>query len=322
MSKNRAALDLGTNSFRMLIAEAKRRSFTSAQKTLCTVRLGEGISNQRLSTVAMNRGLETLATFKQQLTDRSIEIIACGTAVFRQVTNGVEFIKRAESLLGAQIQVLTPEQEAYLSRVGTLLGLNETSNTPCITIDAGGGSTELSISENMASAKMLPEDQWYWTSLPVGAVSLTETYQSSTRRTPADIYKMQQATTTIIHKGLSEWLLSFGHSSSALPSTPTLVASGGTATALACLDLGLKEYDAARVQGHILHRTTLAAMLKDLAKLTPKQANILPGLDNRRGEIIIAGLLILQTIADFWSCDQITVSDTGLLEGIFLAGGH
>lgn len=317
MSKNRAAIDLGTNSFRMLVADAKAKSFTAARKNLSTVRLGEGIKNHRLSTTAINRGLAALTRFKQQLTD-DIEIIACGTAVFRKVTNGSDFLLRAESLLGAKIEVLTPEKEAFLSRIGTLLGFNESTNNFCITIDAGGGSTELSFAYNSVAPNLLTEEQCFCTSLPVGAVSLTETFLGNTIRSTINIDRLRQSAQKTINKGLNEWKLSFEKKLE--PSSPTLVASGGTATALACLDLGLKEYDAAKIQGHILHNSSLCNILKGLTNLSPQQANAQPGLDNRRGEIIVAGLIILQSIADFWSCREIIVSDSGLLEGIFLAG--
>jgi exopolyphosphatase/guanosine-5'-triphosphate,3'-diphosphate pyrophosphatase len=319
MSKKRAAIDLGTNSFRMLIADIDGWRFTPIKTVLCTVRLGEQFSDNKLTTAAVERGVAAVAAFRQQLDDYpDIQIIACGSAVFRQAKNSHDFRTRAEAILGAKIQVLTAAQEAYLSRLGCLSSLT-CQDEYVITIDAGGGSTELSFAPHNTSTERLAVN-CSSISIPVGAVSLTERFLKTAVRTEANIKKLRKSARQLIGTELDNWQNSLNSNFGRAGVTPTLIASGGTATALACLDLKLYEYDAAKVQGHLLHRKAMDTLLQKLTNLSPAQANALPGLDNRRGEIIIAGLVVLEIIIDFWQCKHLLVSDSGLLEGILLAG--
>jgi len=212
---------------------------------------------------------------------------------------------------------LTADREAYLSRLGCLSDLDRQVGS-VITIDAGGGSTELSFVPGNTCTETLAVN-CSSISIPAGAVSLTEKFLKTGGRTEKNITTLRNSVRELFAKELGDWQNSFDHNLFKPERTLTLVASGGTATALACLDLKLYKYDASRVQGHVLQRSTLDNLLQMLTNLSPAQANALPGLDNRRGEIIIAGLVILESIIDFWRCTHLLVTDSGLLEGILLA---
>lgn len=340
ISKKRAAIDLGTNSFRLLIAEVEDTTYTTLRKELITVRMGADLQEGTLSSESIERGLAAISRLEKCTsafgTATNLEIVVCGTEVFRRAPNGPQFIAWAESILGTKIKILSTREEAMLSRHGALCRLDCHDNL-LMTVDAGGGSTELSVGSGRHLSEQVPigktEDcrnsaahppQVFgpYISIPVGAVTLTTAHLGNDIRTAAKIAQLRAAAEQNICPALAAWRHTLeGHFPQPLP-IQTIVASGGTATALACLDLGLTHYDESTIQGHILNRIAVDTILQRLTNLSPTEANKLPGLDNRRGEILIAGLIILETIVNFWGLNQLTVTDTGLLEGILLVNDY
>ncbi|MEA3548902.1 MAG: Ppx/GppA phosphatase family protein [Thermodesulfobacteriota bacterium] len=295
-----AGIDLGSNSFRLLIATRRRGKLVILAKELATVRLGRGMGETRiLAAGAIQRGLDVVRQYRATM-DRFVPgaVRACGTQALRAATNSAEFLLPASEILGVDIEVISGEQEARLSLAGVLSSFS-TRVGSFLVADVGGGSTEIIFSG---------EDQLQVNSLPVGAVSLTEFLLSRDTSGPGDLREARR----LIREILLPVLPQGGQ-------IPHLVGSGGTATALAALSLELPEYDAERIQGFELKKKELDRLQTMLGHLSTDQRNDLPGLDHGRGEIIVGGALIYNELLDLVHADQILISDGGLLEGIVLS---
>ena len=295
-----AGIDLGSNSFRLLIVTRSQGKLVVLAKELATVRLGRGMGETKiLAAGVIQRGLDVVRQYRA-IMDRFVpgEVRACGTHALRAAANSAEFLRPASEILGVEIEVISGEQEARLSLAGVLSSFR-TRVGSFLVADVGGGSTEIIFSG---------EDRLQINSLPLGAVSLTESLLRRDPLGPGDLREARRLIREILLPVLPRGGL-----------IPHLVGSGGTATALAALSLELPEYDAERIQGFELKKKELDRLQTMLASLSTDQRNDLPGLDHGRGGIIVAGALIYNELLDLLHADQIWVSDGGLLEGIVLS---
>jgi len=227
---------------------------------------------------------------------------ACATHAVRNAGNRDEFLQRSEALTGLSIEVLSGEEEARLALLGILSGLSaEGRRYPLLVMDIGGGSSEVILQATVGSEPRA-------VSLPLGAVGLSEEFGADREA----MRKKIRATLTPALQSIAGGELN--------AKNPLLVASGGRATTLAALALGLARYDAQRVQNYILSQTTVHRLVAWLATLSPGERNTLPGLGDGRGEIIVAGAVILQELLQALGSASLLVSDAGLLEGILLSG--
>ena len=295
-------VDIGTNSFRLLVAEVEDGHPRPLVQDLVTVRLGEGLgATGLLGPAALLRAEAALSRFAALMAAHPAHSLrACATHAVRKAANREEFLQLAESLLGVRVEVLSGEEEARLALLGTLSALPEAQRRyPLFLVDVGGGSSEI-ILQAMAGSE--PRVM----SLPLGAVGLSEEFG-------ADYDSMREK----IRAALATALRGISHGMTG--QDLTLVASGGTATSLAALALGLERYDAHRVQNYNLSQAASDSLVARLAALSPGERNALPGLGDGRGEIIVAGAMILQELQHSLVSPML-VSDAGLLEGILLSG--
>lgn len=306
-----AALDLGTNSFRLLIAQNNDSGLHILHNELQTVRIGENLTpNGPLSPDAITRALAAIKKFAKLISQyHGVSIRACGTAALRNASNADEFINRANSILGHSVEIIDAKAEAMLTFAGSISGF-KTLPFPVCLIDSGGGSTEL-----IVATESHTDTRPATISVPVGAVNLTEEFLSPE---PSNIQlnRLSEHLHGIIYDALNS--LPFSATKEANPNI-TLIGSGGTATSLAALDLGLVQYDASRIQGHILSRERLLTVHEELIQMPLTARTALPSLAGRRGEIIIAGLMIYLALLEHTGVDKLMVSDAGLLEGILLS---
>ncbi|MEW6501511.1 MAG: hypothetical protein ACOY8P_08245 [Thermodesulfobacteriota bacterium] len=290
-----AAIDLGSNSFRLLIAARHGgASWQPLARELITVRLGQDLrASGCLHPDAIARGLAALVRFGERLREHPpLRLRACATHALRVAGNREAFLAPAARLLGQPVEVIDGHEEAALALSGVRQAVGH--DAPLVVADVGGGSSELIWEGGM-------------TSLAIGAVGLTEEFLPP-MQPPGET--AMAALRAAIAAPLAAVALP------PLPPHALMVASGGTATALAALDLGLTTYDEARVQGHLLPLAQLAKLLARLARLDAQGRNRLPGLDQSRGEILLAGGLIYEALLASLGRDALTVSDAGLLEGI------
>lgn len=304
-----AGIDLGSNSFRLLIASVLNQQITPLHKRLDTVRLGRGLADTgKLSPEAMALAFQVLNDYRHVLKQyRPSAVRACGTAALRQAKNSTFFLEQASQILDATLAVLSGEEEASLALHGAANILPELLETPVLLVDAGGGSTELIYANGLNTPRQV-------SSLPLGAVSLTEKFLDDPAQ-PSDAYAaMIRHIETLLKPFFQTLLEKSNHAEQPL----TILATGGTATALAALSLNLRSYDSALIQGHSLSKDKLKDLLALLQATPPAKRNKLPGLTRKRGEIIIAGAAILAAILRLSNAPALTISDAGLLEGILL----
>jgi exopolyphosphatase/guanosine-5'-triphosphate,3'-diphosphate pyrophosphatase len=296
-------VDIGSNSFRLLVAEVEDGRLHPLAHDLVTVRLGEGLGATGLiAPAAMLRAEATLSRFAEKVAAYPVHSLrACATHAVRAAANRDEFLQRAEAVAGFSIEVLSGEEEARLALLGAFAALPEEQRRyPLFLLDVGGGSTEII---RQATAGSEPRMM----SLPLGAVGLTEEFA-------ADCKAMREKIQSILVPALRSIAAEDVVGPGAL-----LVASGGTATTLAALDLKQDRYDAQQVQNHSLSQDVLRRLVATLAALSPGERNALSSLADGRGDIIVAGAVLLQELQQSLAC-PLLVSDAGLLEGILLSG--
>lgn len=302
-------IDIGTNTFRLLVAELRSGRLTPLAKELHTVRLGKGLAETGvLAPETMQKGLQVLSSFQMTIARFKPQAgRACGTEALRLAANREEFLAQARQSLGMPIEIISGAEEAGLSLAGALAAQPGPVAGDLLLVDAGGGSTELILKK---AANSRPEI----VSLPIGAVGLTERFPENHGAGDPS----RPAMDTHIRQVITDGIRSLGGIVQSRP--PLLVmGSGGTATALAALDLQLPRYDESLVQGHRLAASSLARIYQDLARLPIEERNRLPGLEMGRGEIILAGARIYQVLLELLGTEVLAVSDAGLLEGIVLS---
>lgn len=312
MAIPRAAVDLGSNTFRLLVGSVADGQVIPLTRQLATVRLGESLHRTGLiGETALARARDTLAAFRETIHRYAPgSVRAVGTAALRAAANRDFFLAEAAAALGTPVEVIDGRQEALLSATGAIAAMGRQKPGAIWLADVGGGSSEL-IRAELASPALPPGRRLAISSvhsLPMGAVNLTETFL----RLPIAAAEELAALAGHIETAFTQAL--------APPIAPArLVAIGGTATALAALDCGMTVYDGRRIQNHQLTAERLDAILARLGGLTAGQRNLLPGLDQGRGEIILGGLMIFRHLLKALGGAEMTVSDGGLPEGLLLS---
>ncbi len=297
-----ASLDLGTQTFRLLIAKPNEDGFRPLLRKRYNVRLGEGLSKEgKISQEAFERGFSALQEIKNLLTQAETQkVLAAGTAVFRKAQNAKDFLDQVAEKIGFKIRVLNPEEEALFTLKGVNYGLNPKPTGPVLVVDAGGGSTEFILGEG---EKILSLG-----SLELGAVTLTEKYLPLDAAPKEDELKALEEE---IQKGLTPL--------KDLPTRPShLIATGGTASCLAALKLELESYCLEKLHGTQLKTKDLSALFVKLKNLPPYERRFLKGMDQGREDIILAGLMVYLAILGMFGLSSLTVSETGILEGLLL----
>lgn len=289
--KTYAAIDVGTNSVRLLVADIRSGKIQPLLKDLITTRIGKGMATSSyLKLEAITRTVDAVAGFyrnAQRFAADKIYIFA--TSAVRDASNKEVFICETEKRLGITPQILSGEEEAKLSFLGATSAFQgEDLLKNIVVIDIGGGSTEI----------IFKKDTVHGVSLPMGAVRLAEKPLSS-----SEIAK-----------------LFFAEVENVPYKKPFIVGVGGTATSLAAIAQGLVKYDTSKVHGYKLTTTVVNQVNAKLHKLTLQERENLPGLDPRRADIIPYGSEILATLLRLFNADSLTVSESDILEGRILAG--
>jgi len=317
-----AGIDIGSNSFRILIAQISGGQLTVLAKKLVTVRLGRQMTRKRrLSPEAMEKALSVLRSFRSLLAEFQPQVCrACGTAALRIAGNAEEFLRPAQKILGAKIEVISGDEEARLNLTGAL-ALKKSARTPplppILLADVGGSSTELILVPDSIAGDAFHEPESHQTaSLPLGAVGLTEKFLHSAIPEDSEVMRMTGFIREILAPAIKRILV--GTTSE----IRQVVGTGGTATSMAAADLNLGRYSESIIQGHVLPEDGIDRLWDRLVVLPPAKRNQLPGLAQDRGEIILAGIRIYQVLLELLGRRRLVVSDAGMLEGILLSGAR
>jgi exopolyphosphatase/guanosine-5'-triphosphate,3'-diphosphate pyrophosphatase len=293
-----AAIDIGSNSILLLVAEHRPEGLLPLIDLAQTVRLGEGVAaTGKLSDAAMARTLAGLAAYAVRLQAFSISRVVCfGTAALRRAGNAAGFIEQVQQRFGWEVQVLSGDDEARYTFQGILSAL-PVGTARAVAIDIGGGSTEVIYGTPTAIT--------YQQSFPVGAVSLKEQFDLTD---PISATQQQAIQTRLA--------ASFASLPAPL-SAPCLV-TGGTATTLAALALQLTCYDIQRIEGYAMGRTDIAELYDTLNALTQAERSRLPGMEAGRADIILPALLILLTLMERLQAKRVQVTVRGVRYGVLL----
>ena len=293
-----ASIDIGSNTFRLLIAQIEGNQLYPVGRDREIVRLGRNFYPERvLSGESLDLAIRVLGRFRRQTDQEGVQVIrAAGTGVLREAKNVREFIRQVQKETGIDLEIISGEAEARLSASGVLSVFPEKSPRTCI-FDLGGGSAEFVTLETNRLLSAL--------SLPLGVVGLTELFLPSDPPGPSEIGRLHSYVLEILMKNLS-----------AGPSPPRLIGTAGTVTTLTAMVNGLSSYDPDRINGSVLDRGTLDRLLSKISSIPEEQRRLLPGLEPGRADIIIAGLVTVLAVMLFFRVKELWVSDAGLLEGL------
>jgi exopolyphosphatase / guanosine-5'-triphosphate,3'-diphosphate pyrophosphatase len=303
-----AALDLGTNNCRLLIAKAGGDGFTIIDAFSRVVRLGEGLNaSGKMSDEAMDRAVEALAVCAEKLKRRNVVLArSVATEACRQASNGVQFIERVKRETGIVLDIISPKEEARLAVMGcqTLLPQGQ---GPAMIFDIGGGSTELVL---LNTDSIVPEIL-DWVSVPWGVVSLTESEQHD-----ADNQEARDEAYIKMRAKVMDSLSDFTARLPADGGDRRLLGTSGTVTTLASVYLKLRSYDRRAVDGLILPSAAMRDISAQLASLPLSGRAEYPTIGEDRADLVVAGCAILETIIDIWPGEMLGVADRGIREGI------
>lgn len=294
-----AAIDLGTNSFRLLITDYQDGEIKELDRKLITTRIGEGIDeSKRLSKAASKRGLEAIEEFSRIIGDYNISgVNIVGTSALREVENAVYFMDQIEQEIGCKPRIIDGLEEAALIYRGVKYGFSPEQKL--FVVDIGGGSTEFIWPEAGSTD---------YKSLNIGAVRLTEKYIEQPR-SPLTVEEYNQITREVRRE--------IGVIKSKDITFQAAAGTGGTITTLAAIDRELEDYVPHLIHGHQLERKVVSSIL---ARLTGewKIRKDISGLSPQRADIITAGSIILQVIMDEMKIGKILVSEYDILYGLLL----
>ena len=295
----RAAIDIGTNSVRLLVVDDGR----DLERRAVITRLGEGVDrNGELSDAAMERTLATLVDFRDALDAHGVSVPrVVATSAARDAHNRETFFAAAADVLGASPELLAGTEEARLSFEGAVAGLDP-DDGPFLVIDIGGGSTELAVGRTTA-------DDVH--SMNVGSVRLTE---SELHHDPPEPEELTNGL-GVVEDRLEDALRTMP----AAEDARTLVGVGGTITTVAAVEIGLPVYDRGRVHHFRLTRAAAEDVYRTLATepLLDRVHN--PGLQRERADVIIGGCVVLVGIMRRLHAPELVVCDADLLDALVVS---
>lgn len=313
-----AAIDIGTNSVLLLIAERRGDDLTALVERATITRLGQGVDKAReLAPEAIDRTLACLARYADDIKAAGVTLVdAVGTSAMRDAKGGESFRARAAEILGVMPRVVSGEEEARLTFNGALTGLALPAG-PVLVFDVGGGSTEIITGDASGSVGSA-------VSLDVGSVRLTERHihsdpagEGELMATRADVRSsLQRSPATITASEKSADSEDREDSEGSVADRPRVVGVAGTVTTLAALLLEIAPYDGARVHGSRLARADISALTARLAGLSLQERRALPALDPGRADVIVAGGVLVDEILAWADASELIVSDRGVRWGL------
>jgi exopolyphosphatase / guanosine-5'-triphosphate,3'-diphosphate pyrophosphatase len=296
------AIDLGTNSTRLLVADVDDGRIRELERDARVTRLGEGVDERRrLLPVPVARVRNVLTDYRQLLERHDVErALAIATSAVRDAENGEAFLGEIEWSYGFATRLLTGHDEALLTFRGVTADRRLEPGT--VILDVGGGSTELVVGG--------PDGVRWHDSLDMGSVRLTERHLRSDPPTEDELDACAAAARAFLEERVPEELRRDVHA---------VVGVAGTITSLAALDLGLDDYDRERVHGHVLSTDGLRAQLDRLAAVPVAERRTMRPLDPERAPVIVAGAVIAREVLAFFGLDELEVSERDILDGAALA---
>ena len=287
-----AALDIGTNSTRLLLTDGER----DLRREAVITRLGRGVDqNRRIDDDAAAATVDVLRRYGDAIREAGAEHVRCiATSASRDAENREAFFDAAEEALGVRPELVSGAEEGRLTFAGATRDLDP-DDGPFLVVDIGGGSTEFALADDVLS-------------VDVGAVRLTEQWLRSDPPTAEELSQSIHVVLAHLEDVVRE-----------LPATKeakTLVFVAGTATTVAAVEIGLHEWDRDAVHGFRLTRAAAEDVFRTLATESLEERKHNPGLEPARADVIVGGCCVLVAVMRFFEVESAVVSDADLLDGI------
>jgi exopolyphosphatase/guanosine-5'-triphosphate,3'-diphosphate pyrophosphatase len=296
-----AAIDCGTNSIRLLVADVGDGALTEVVRTMEIVRLGEGVDRTgRLSPAAIERTRVALEGYAKTIASTGAERVRMvATSASRDASNADDFRTMVRAVLGQDPEVITGDAEARLSFAGALGGLR--AEAPYLVVDIGGGSTEFVLGTDSVDAAR---------SVDIGCVRLTERHLHDDPPTAAQIAAVEADIRAAV---------ALARETVPVAEARTLVGLAGTVTTVTALALGLPEYDSAEIHHARISAAQVADVTAMLLRSTRAERAELAVMHPGRVDVIGAGALVLRVLMDEIGATELVASEHDILDGIALS---
>ena len=313
---NYAAIDLGTNSCRLVIATPTTTSFRVVETFSKVVRLGEGIiQDNELSSRAMKRTIAALKVCRGVI-DEYMPITASrfvATAACRRAKNVTQFVEMAKREAGINLEVISSKEEARLSVVGCLPLLNRNIKRVLV-FDIGGGSTQISLARVTDTGKTFIEG---FVSLPYGVVTISEAFAG---------HEMSAMEYASVYERTQNILAEFEERHQIFEAMQNqeiqVIGTSGTVTVLGAVHLKLPRYNRSAVDGISISAPDIEATISKIKSMGPEGRYKHPCIGQSKSDLTLAGCAIIEALTKFWPISEITIADRGIREGILLDMMH
>jgi exopolyphosphatase/guanosine-5'-triphosphate,3'-diphosphate pyrophosphatase len=305
MTRRLAAVDIGTNSVRLLVADVDGDDPATARvdildRRMTITRLGQGVdATRRLHPDAIERTVDVLREYRAAMDALgATQVRATATSAARDATNREDFFVPAKDALGVEPELLSGEEEARLSFLGATAELVD-EPAPYLVVDIGGGSTEFVLGTTEPEGLI---------SIDVGCVRVTEQFLASDPPAPEEL----SAAVSVVRDHLAD----VARELPKLEDARTLVGLAGTITTVAAIEQGLPEYDRDRIHHFRLSRAAAEDVFRTLALEPVELRRHNPGLEAARVDVIVGGAIVLVSILRAFGFDELLVSEADILDGL------
>ncbi|HYH50891.1 MAG TPA: Ppx/GppA phosphatase family protein [Acidimicrobiia bacterium] len=299
-----AAVDMGTNSTRLLVAESAHGAgaagpLSTIERHMHITRLGQGVNaTRRLHPDAIERTLTVLRKYRDVMDATGAERVrATATSAARDAANRDELLGPAGEILGTTVELLSGHDEGRLTFLGATTGLD--APAPHLVVDIGGGSTEFTVGTGTPGGTM---------SIDVGCVRLTEAWLHSDPPAPEEL---SQALSVV-----QQYLEDVDRDLPAAGQAKTLIGTAGTVTTVAAVEIGLAEYDPEVLHHFRLTRAAAEDVFRTLATEAAEDRRHNPGLEAGRVDVIVGGAAVLVAVMRHWGFEEMIVSEADILDGL------
>lgn len=300
----KAAIDIGTNSTRLLVADTGLNSYKTLARKAKVTRLGQGVNETgRIDPEAIDRTVKTLMIYKGIIDSYgpSVPINIASTSAARDADNVNDFVQTAKKETGLKINVISAEEEATNAFLGATYHLESDKNY--LVMDIGGGSTELICGRNKKVTEFYSKN--------IGCVRLFEMFVKNNPPTKDEINKIRTHIIKIYLEAIE----------SLMKHAPfKLIGTAGTVTSLSAISQGLKVYDVEKVHHSVLTTEKTKEISEKLINMTVEERSKIPTMEPGREDVIVAGTIIFVTLVEMLGKEEVLVSETDILDGLLLSG--
>jgi exopolyphosphatase/guanosine-5'-triphosphate,3'-diphosphate pyrophosphatase len=294
-----AAVDIGTNSVRLLVAELDGPHLTTIDRRTQITRLGQGVNQtRRLDPDAIARTVDVIREYQEAIAaHHATRVRVAATSASRDATNRDDFFDPVEKLLEVRPELLSGEEEARLEFLGATAGLTEPA--PYLVVDVGGGSTEFIVGAAQPDGLI---------SIDVGCVRLTEQFLHSD---PPSAEELSVAVSAV-----RDHLADVDRTVPAAGQAKTLIGTAGTVWTMGAIELGVDATDSARIDHFRLTRAAAEEIFRTLATEPIARRRHNPGLEPGRVDVIVGGVIVVVSVLRHWSFDELLISEADILDGL------